>query len=136
MKLIQFITHPVTIIISFLLILISGESSGGFYFVYLLTGLLHGFMHSILAVIAILILLFALIKYQRTYTNMAEAVLNLAGVCLILLSLFLFFLRDGGHYNYPTFYQVAPFCMLVIFGIIVICSLVFNLGKLKLNRTP
>ena len=40
MKKIKIITHPVTLILCFFLILISGEHLGGFYLLYILLGLL------------------------------------------------------------------------------------------------
>ncbi|MDB5277938.1 MAG: hypothetical protein JWR61_2893 [Ferruginibacter sp.] len=133
MKLIKFITHPVTLIICFLFIIISGEASGGFYFMYIMIALPHGAIHSILAVLAIITLLFSAIKYHGAYTNLAEPILNFAGIALMLLSLYLFFAKDVEHYNYPTFYQIVPISMLVVFGIVTICSLVFNAGNLKLH---
>ena len=50
MKMIKLFTHPVVIIIAFLLILISGEHLGGFYLLYILLGLSHGAVHSLLAI--------------------------------------------------------------------------------------
>lgn len=50
MKMIKLFTHPVVIIIAFLLILINGEHLGGFYLLYILLGLPHGAVHSLLAI--------------------------------------------------------------------------------------
>ena len=80
MKAIQIITHPVTLIVSFLFILISGEHWGGFYILYLLLALPHGGLHALFGVMGIVMLVIALNKNIQInrYTN--SSLLNLVGV--------------------------------------------------------
>jgi hypothetical protein len=42
MKVIQILGHPITLMMIFLIVLISGEAFGGPYIVYLVLGLPHG----------------------------------------------------------------------------------------------
>ena len=119
MKMIKLFTHPVVIIIAFLLILISGEHLGGFYLLYILLGLPHGAVHSLLAIVGIGLLFFTNYKYQQQFIFNIEPVLNIMGLIMLMLSLFLFFYNDKNHYNYGTFYQTIPVILLVVFALLV-----------------
>lgn len=130
MKLIKIITHPITLIISFLIIIISGQHLGGFYFLYILLGLPYGTVHSIFAVIGVAILLFNSYKYRGRFNYLIEPFLNIAGVILLSLSLFLFFYNDKDHYNYGTFYQAVPIVSLVLFALLSISFSIYNISKL------
>lgn len=130
MKIFKIITHPATIIICFLLVLINGENWAGFFLMYILLGLSHGAIHSILAVTGIGILLFSFFKYKKQFMYRAESVLNIFGALLLFLSLFLFFYRDKDNYNIATFYQTIPVLVISIFGLLLIIFLVNNFFKL------
>lgn len=127
MKAIKIITHPYTVIISFFAILISGQHLGGFYFLYVLLALPHGGIHSLLAFFGIFLLLVSYYRFEVDKTFLLGSVINLISVFLLLLSLFLFFYNDKGHYNYPTFYQTVPQITLVLFIIIAVCFLTENI---------
>ncbi|MBC7886653.1 MAG: hypothetical protein H7Z13_02105 [Ferruginibacter sp.] len=131
MKLIKIISHPATLIICFLLVLISGQHLGGFYLLYILLGLPHGAVHSILGVMGVGILLFSHYKYKRAFIYMIEPLLNIAGVILLGLSLFLFFYNDRSQYNYSTFYETLPQISMVLFAFLIASFLVINLIKLR-----
>ncbi len=64
MRILKIITHPYIVIISFFAILISGEGFGGFYLLYLLLALPYGGIHSLLALIGIVLLLVNYNKYN------------------------------------------------------------------------
>ena len=134
MKMIKLITHPVTIIIGFLLIMISGEHLGGCYLLYILLGLPHGAVHSLLAIVGIGLLLFSNYKYQQQFIFNIEPVLNIIGLILLLLSLFLFFYNDKSHYNYGTFYQTIPVLLLSVLALLVAGFLLHNLSKIKFRQ--
>jgi len=134
MKMIKLFTHPVVIIIAFLLILISGEHLGGFYLLYILLGLPHGAVHSLLAIVGIGLLFFTNYKYQQQFIFNIEPVLNIMGGIMILLSLFLFFYNDKSHYNYGTFYQTIPVILLSIFSLSVAGFLFYNFSKIKFRQ--
>ena len=131
MKTIKIISHPITLIICFSLVLISGEHLGGFYLLYILLGLPHAAIHSLLAVGGITILLFANYKYKREFSYLIEPILNITGVIFLSLSLILFFYNDKSQYNYSTFYQTIPQLSLVLFGIVIVSFLINNFLKLR-----
>jgi len=126
MKALNIATHPVLLIVSFLFILISGEHLGGFYALYLLLALPHGWLHSILAVAGILILAlsFNLKKNGRVISN---NILNIVGAILLVLSIVVFFYADKEGYNYGTFYQTVPIISLVLFGSLTLLFIIKNL---------
>ncbi len=126
MKVIKILTHPYTVIISFFIILINGEGWGGFFLLYLLFGLPYAAIHSLLALMGIGLLLFSNQKYKRKKEYMIEGLMEILGVLLLLLSLFLFFYNDKQHYNYGTFYQLVPVITLILFSIIALTSIVVN----------
>lgn len=134
MKMIKLFTHPVVVIIAFLLILISGEHLGGFYLLYILLGLPHGAVHSLFAVVGIGLLLFSNYKYQQQFIFNIEPVLNIMGLIMLLLSLFLFFYNDKSHYNYGTFYQTIPIILLSVFALLVAGFLFNNFSKIKFRQ--
>jgi hypothetical protein len=131
MKPINMLGNPAVLITVFCLILISGEHWGGFYLMYILLGLPHGAVHSIIAVAAIALLLFSHYKYKSAFTNIAESMLNIAGVVFLCLSLFFFFYRDRHQYNYPTFNQALPLVILGVFALLALCFMGVNIFRLS-----
>lgn len=127
MKLIKLFAHPYTVIISFFIILINGEGFGGFLLLYLLFGLPYGAIHSLLAVLGIVLLLFNYYKYGMKKESVLQCVIEIIGVFLLIFSLFLFFYNDKQHYNYGTFYHLVPIIMLILFGIISLFSISSNI---------
>jgi hypothetical protein len=129
MKLFKFLSHPYTLIVCFLLIMISGESFGGFYGLYILMALPTGGLHALLAVAGILILL---INYniQRNRMNPIRQVINLVAVLLLFGSLYYFFWADEQHYNYETFQQSVPVVTMALAAFVAVCFLIGNFLKL------
>ena len=130
MKFIQFITHPLFLITYFLLIIISGESFGGFYCFYLALALPHGGIHSILAMLGMGILIFSYAKYKNNFNYQIEPILNIAGALLLLSSLFSFFYNDVDRYNYGTFYETVPLTILIVFILVELTFLIKNFMKI------
>lgn len=120
------ITHPYIVIISFFIIMISGQHLGGFYLLYLLLALPHGSMHSLLALFGIVLLLISYNKYKRKKIYLIESIINMVATILLILSLFSFFYNDKEHYNFGTFYQIVPQITLVIFSIVALTFLLDN----------
>lgn len=130
MKTIKIISHPVTLITCFLLVLISGQHLGGFYLLYILLGLPHGAIHSILATAGIAIILFSSYKYKREFNYLIEPILNMTGVTMLSFSLLVFFVNDKERYNYSTFDQTVPVISLILFGIVALSFSLYNLISL------
>ena len=130
MKIIKIITHPLALIISFLLVIISGEHLGGFYLLYILLALPHGGIHSVLAVVGIIILLFNHYSLRDRLNLYTGIVLNFVGSLLLFLSLYYFFINDRHHYNYGTFYQTVPLITIVLFVLLLVSFCGANLYRL------
>lgn len=105
------IEHPLFIILLFSGIVISGEQMGGFYLLYILLGLPHFVIHSILGIIGIVCLLYS-------YYNKKAKIyfLHIIGACFMISSLIYFFLQTEGSYNYNTFHEILPLATLTVFG--------------------
>jgi hypothetical protein len=125
MKLFKFLSHPYTLVISFLFILISGEHLGGFYALYILLGLTHGVAHSLLGFFGILLLL---ISYHAAFKQKGylRQVLNIIGVAMLIASVFYFFKNDAQRYNWGTFEEGLPMFTIIFTGFIAICFLIGN----------
>ena len=127
MKAINFITHSFTLIICFLLIIISGEHLGGFYLLYILLGLPYGAIHAVLGVAGIFILIFNNYKFKRNADFLIERILNITAAIALILSISLFFINDKDQYNYSTFYQTVPMITIGIFGLVAVAFITGNL---------
>lgn len=127
MKLIKILTHPYIIIISFFIILINGEGFGGFFLLYLLMALPYGAIHSLLALLSIVLLLVNYYKSKGKKESIVQCLIEISGIILLILSLFVFFYNDKQHYNYGTFYKLIPMITLILFAIISLLSIINNI---------
>jgi hypothetical protein len=129
----KFITHPLTVTISFLIIIISGQQFGGFYLLYLLLGLPHAAIHSILGVFGVVLLLFNMLQSNKGNRNQISPFINVGAILLLWLSLFFFFYNDKSDYNMATFYQLLPQILLLLFFVTSIYFFVDNILLLIKN---
>lgn len=130
MKKSNIITHPYSVLISFSLVLISGEHIGGFYILYLLMGLPHGTFHSILGISGIIILLLNKMLNSKKENYLLMPILNITGSILMIVSLSIFFFSDEDHYNIATFYQLVPQIFLVVFILLSVSFILKNIHSL------
>jgi hypothetical protein len=135
MRMLRYLTYPYALMISFLMIIISGEHFGGFYVLYILLALPHGGLHGILAIIGIGLLFLTGSKSKNigVYKNIAGL---LAATCL-LLSLFVFFHNDRDGYNDGTFHQAIPLFSILLFASIWLAftiSLIIDISAFKRKR--
>ncbi len=119
MKLKILITHPFTLIASFLLVFIGGQHQGYFYFQELIAGLIYGEVYSIVGSFGIFTILFCHFKYKGVTNNLEACFINLIGSVLLIISLFLFFYHMEGIYVSQTFIQIVPLISLLVFCILV-----------------
>ena len=124
MKLLKIIGHPVTVMVMFIFIIISGEHLGGFYLLYILLGLPHGAPHSILALVGILSMLLSY-KLVRSRPAFLKPTLSFIGISVMVLALTTFFGRSEG-YNDNTFSQTVPVISICLFAFFSICCLVLS----------
>ncbi len=122
MKMIRLVTNPYVLIVAFSCVLISGKHLGGFYLLYILLGLPHAAIHSVLGMAGIILIVFSDQKLGGTL----KFVSNLIGLFLMVASLFVFFYRDKENYNIGTFYQVVPQLVFALFLVISIGFAVNN----------
>ncbi len=123
MNIFRIILSPFVIVLSFLLIVISGEQVGGFYFVYLSRALPHGTLYVILAIAGILILLLNLIK--PIWNNpFFKSIINQVGGLSLLMSVYVFFFSDSTEYNLNTFSQVVPLITILVF-LLLVCGFIY-----------
>ncbi|MES1224131.1 MAG: hypothetical protein ABUT20_52035 [Bacteroidota bacterium] len=127
MKILKLISNPYLLIASFLLLLISGESVGGFYITYIVLALPHGGLHGLLAVAGIIIIIF---NYHTKTTFFLSFCLSTIGIILLICSLYFFFATDPSHYNAGTFEQALPLMTFGIFGFLILCSMLESFIKL------
>lgn len=126
MKIINIIGHPVAVLITYLLLLISGESFGGFYVLYILLGLPHGSPDAIISTVGIAIMLVGY-KIYRTKFSPIKPLFYLVGIVVMILGLVSFFQTSKG-YNNQTFHQMVPLVSFGIFGFCVLCNLLHSVG--------
>ena len=122
MKLFKILSHPYTLILCFSCMLISGESLGGFYIMYILLGLLHGVLHSLLGFYGML-LLFVGYHLPLKRNKWIKQLLSAIGFLLMVASVYFFFSQDTAHYNWGTFEQTVPLFTLLFTGFIAVCYL-------------
>lgn len=126
MKALKIIGHPVLIMSLFMLILISGEAFGGPYLLYLILGLPHGVDYAVIGFLGLVCLFVSYKIFRGKGRNWLKPTLNLIGILLLLLSLYIFFINDRMRYNYNTFSQSVPMVSLILFGISVVCGIIIN----------
>jgi len=122
MKLIKILGHPVSVISMFLLLLISGESFGGFYLLYICLGLPYGVPHAMIAIGALAAMLIGY-NFNRNQFTFFKPLLYLISITLMLLALITFF-SDSKGYNDATFNQTVPLISFSIFGLCVLCNII------------
>lgn len=127
MKVFEIIAHPLTLIVSFFFILISGEHFGGFYLLYLLLALPYGGLHALVAMSGIAVLIVAYLKFKRQNQYVIETIMNVLGAACLVVSLIVFFYHDQSNYNLGTFHQVIPKITLAVFGVLVIVFALYNI---------
>ena len=125
----KFLGNPIVVVISFLVILISGEQFGGFYLMYLFIGLSHGAVYSIAGIVGIALLLLNILQSKNANRSGPKALINVAGTLSLWLSLFLFFYNDKSDYNISTFQELVPQLLMLIF---IVTSIFFFFSNLLL----
>jgi hypothetical protein len=126
----KIITHPVTLIISFLYILISGEHVGGLYIWYLLMAAPYGIGRVWWAFAGILSLLISRTQPVEK-RKVLRSCLRITGSLELAISLFVFFrVEDKNCYNCSTFEQTIPLITLILFGVLGILVIIRSAREL------
>lgn len=130
-RLLQILSHYITVAILFCLIIISGQSTGFFYLTLLMLGLTHVLLHSVLGIVGLVLVFLS----GGKKTSLVKAYIGLLGAFCMVLSLVRFFTQPGGGYNYPTFHQFVPLLTLTLFFVSLIFFVFRRLRSLIIKRS-
>ncbi|MFC0773377.1 hypothetical protein [Terrimonas alba] len=134
MKIAKVLFHPFLLLLSFCLIVISGQHLGGFYVTYIFMTLPYGALHSIAAIVGFsLIALSYLLSYRQVLPHMLS-LLNLVGVGCLIFSFVWFFYQDPTGYNLGTFEQPLPLITVCLFALLA-AGFIANSILLASSRT-
>ena len=128
-KSLSVIINPVIVVILFCCIIISGESNGGLYIWYILLGLPHAAIHSLLGAAGIVLVMFG--NFPKN--PFKKSAFNIAGGLLMAMSLGYFFMQQGGSYNWQTFHLPLPLLIVVIFAVIIVGFIMKNTHRINLK---
>jgi len=115
MKWSNIITHPITQVFSFCIILISGPYIGGPYIFFLYHAAQEGIAFAIIGLLGITLCLASLIIYKSA--------LQLAGTLMMVLSLVIFFWSPRWHNSSGTFSEPLPLVTILLFIIISVLTI-------------
>jgi hypothetical protein len=115
MKWSNIITHPITQVFSFCIILISGSYIGGPYIFFLYHAAQEGIAFAITGLLGITLCLASLVIYKST--------LQLAGTLMMVLSLVIFFWSPRWHNSSGTFSEPVPLATILLFVIITVLTI-------------
>lgn len=115
MKWNNIITHPITQVFSFCIILISGAYIGGPYVFFLYHAAQEGIAFAITGLLGISLCLVSMLVYKSA--------LQLAGTLIMLLSLLLFFWSPRWQNSSGTFNEPIPLATILLFLIISVLTI-------------
>lgn len=127
MKMTTILSAPYIMVIAFFFLLISGKHFGGFYLLYLLMALPHGGVHALLALAGVGCLLLTHKYCSWEHHGTIRLLGAIAGVALLVGSLFSFFNFKTTGYNECTFEQAVPIASFVLAGCLALLFLLFNI---------
>lgn len=129
MRIVNIFAAPYSLIAAFCLLLISGEHLGGFYLLYLLLALPHGGLHALLALAGIALLVLTHKYGTREGFSAVRLTGAVAGVALMIGSLYAFFNYNATGYNDGTFEQAVPIATFILAGclafVFLFCNILF-----------
>jgi hypothetical protein len=123
MKWNNIITHPITQVFSFCIIIISGSYFGGPYIFFLYHAAQEGIAFAITGLLGITLCLASLVIYKSA--------LQLAGTLMMVLSLVIFFWSPRWHNSSGTFSEPLPLATVMLFLFISVLFIVSLSNKVK-----
>lgn len=133
MKILKIIGHPLTVMCVYLMLLISGQSFGGFYAIYILLGLPVAAPDAIVSLLGLAILLLGY-NFQGKKIQSLKPLFYLLGDSALVVGLFLFFGVTKG-YNNATFHQSLPLATFILFGLSLAANFALSLHLLRGKQT-
>ena len=129
MRVLYFLFHPITVSCSYLLFLVSGDSFGGPFLLYLVMALPHGVSFAVAGVGGLIGLTVAA-SHVKEGRRRIYVWLTLVSIILCWISLYLFFAPGKATYNSPTFQQAAPLISFSSFLLISFGAFTFYISQL------
>jgi hypothetical protein len=128
MKWSNIITHPITQVFSFCIILISGPYIGGPYLFFLYHAAQEGTAFAILGILGITFCIASMLVYKST--------LQFAGTIIMVLSLLLFFWSPRWHNSSGTFNEPLPLATIILFLITTLLTIsrIVNIQRRKTSN--
>lgn len=126
------LTHPFIISLLFCVLIISGQSRAWLYIFLLFLGLPYLTFHSIIGLIGLLLVLLTMVITDRSF----KYIVGFLGAISMAISIISFFIQSGGSYNYNTFRELVPLCLLIVYGVLLSSFIVMNLSRIYNERKP
>ncbi len=122
------------LVLSFALLLLTGEAFGAPYILFYYYGAFSGITYSMLTSLGIILI--ALAYYLNIEKSVNKAILNIVGNILLVFSLINFFLRERLHQSSSIRWQIIPIICLAIFSLLVVIIFFKNIAEIfkELNK--
>lgn len=117
------------VILSFLLLLLTGEAFGGPYILFYYYGIFSGILYSALSLLGLILLTTA--GFFNRNKVFGRSVSVIAGTLLLVISIINFLSRERLHQQSSITGQIIPMVALVLFGLSALVSIYINLSQLS-----
>lgn len=121
MLLFKIITHPAVVLASIGIVVIAGEASAGIFLQFFVMNLLTMNLFAVVCAIGLVILFFSFMIVGKQ-NMLSHSIMNVSGILLIMLSVYLFFYWLPWENSYQSFTTFIPLCTVILAGI---CSTAF-----------
>jgi hypothetical protein len=121
MKLLNWIGHPVVLVVVYLLLVIEGDNFGGYFAVYLILALPHGALYAMFSAIGIGLIVYGFNLAKEPKQAWLKSGCYIMGFVLMVLGLCVFFSKGN---KWETFESLLPLTTFSFFGITSVCFLI------------
>ena len=128
MKYLQILSHPVSQVISFCMVLVGSPYFGGPFGFFIYHSALEGFAYGLIGILAVVVTLTAVFV-----KNKLGSYIQFGGLLLMLISMGIFFFSSQHFINADTFSQALPLLTLLLFLIVIILVIRNTILQLDLN---
>lgn len=123
----RIVSHPLLLIMSFLMIIVAGRYMATLFYQNLWAGFVNGELYGFLGVTGILILIVNFLLHSiNRWSSKSNAIVGLIGTLLILLSVVVFFTTTSWAYIVESFYNPVSIIGILCFLFLCICATTRN----------
>lgn len=115
MKYLQILSHSVTQVISFCMVLVGSPYFGGPFGFFIYHSALEGYAYGVIGILAVVATLMAVFV-----KNKLGSYIQFGGLLLMVLSLGIFFFSSQHFINANTFHEALPLLTLLLFLVVVV----------------